>query len=296
MTESGPILRELAELPPPRYRGGGSLKRAARGVPRSRRASGHAGRVVVTAEGVRFRSYRDGSPLFLSPESSVGAQKALGADIIIPLDELPPADTQHAALSASLDRTHRWEARSLRAHLNDPREQAMYAVIHGGTDRQLRASSARYLSSLPFDGWAVGGSLGRHRSELGPLLAHLLPLLPRRRPVHLLGIGDAESVGDTVSLGVDTYDSCFPTRLGRHGTLLTRGGKLRIGRACHRDEYAPIDEACDGYVSTTYSRAYLHHLWRAREPAVHALCALHNIKFMMDYMAGLRRRIIAGEI
>lgn len=278
---------------------GRELKSGRHAAARTKYATGAAAgapMVRVSDEGVLLRSYRDGSPIMLTPESSVDAQKAFGADIIIPLDELPAHGTSRGELEAALGRTHAWEERSLARHLEDVRQQAMYAVVHGGTDRQLRRASATHLRSLPFDGFAVGGSLGRDRDEMVGMLSHLMPLLPPERPTHLLGIADDLSVPACVGFGVDTFDSCWPTRLGRHGTLLTRGGRVKISRAEHRNDYGPIDAACDGYVSTNYSRAYLHHLWKAHEPLVHSLLTLHNIKFMADMCAQLRERILQDEI
>jgi len=136
----------------------------------------------------------------LTPETSVTAQKLLGADIIIPLDELPPYHIDRDALERSVYMSHRWEARSLQTHLADVREQAMYAVIHGGVDADLRRMSAEYLSSLPFDGFAIGGSLGKDTAELAGLLGFLMPLLPKDRPNHLLGIGDEPSIRAAVPL------------------------------------------------------------------------------------------------
>ncbi|KAL1515713.1 hypothetical protein AB1Y20_002329 [Prymnesium parvum] len=257
---------------------------------------GGAPMVKLSEDGVQLRSYRDGQMLFLSPETSVDAQKALGADIIIPLDELPGPHADGAALERSLRRTHAWEARSLRHHLKAPQRQAMYGVLHGGLDERLRRESAEWLCSLPFDGFAIGGSLGKERAQMLALLRFVTPMLPHERPVHLLGIADELSIPEAVLSGIDTFDSCWPTRLGRHGTLLTRSGRMRIGKAVYRDDYGPIDEGCDGFVSTNYSRAYLHHLWKAREPLVHGLLTLHNIKFMMDLCANTRSKILANEI
>ena len=121
-------------------------------------------------------------------------------------------------------------------------------------------------------------------------------MLPERGPRHLLGIADETSIPLAVAHGIDTFDSCFPTRLGRHGTLLTRQGRLKIGKAIYRDDYGPIDPECDGFVSQNYSRAYLHHLWKAHEPLVHGLLTLHNIKFMNDLCALLRERILMNEV
>ena len=147
----------------------------------------------MSERGATFRSYHDGRAIELTPESSVRAQKALGADIIIPLDELPPHHISRERLTRSVRLSHRWMARSLREHLREPRQQAMYAVIHGGTDEELRAESAEYLASLPYDGFGGGGSLGADRSEMLKLLEFLVPRLPADKPNHLLGIADPES-------------------------------------------------------------------------------------------------------
>jgi len=152
----------------------------------------------INEEGVLFRSYRDGSPVLLTPESSVRAQKNLGADIIIPFDELPPYHTDPEKLKESLARTHRWEKRSLDEHLLNRNNQAMYAVIHGGIDKDLRKESCDYLTSLPFDGFAIGGSLGKNHQEMFDLLSFTMPLVPEDKPNHLLGIGDLASFEECI--------------------------------------------------------------------------------------------------
>ena len=238
------------------------------------------------------RSPRGHSPSLIHPRSEPGA----GADIIIPLDDLPAAGTDLAELERSVARTHRWEARSLLAHVADRRQQAMYGVVHGGTNLRLRTESVELLSSLPFDGYAIGGSLGRTRAEMFEMLAQVMPLVPSGKPNHLLGIGDEESIRRCVALGVDTFDSSWPTRMGRHGSMLTRGGTLKISKVAYRNDYGPVDPACSGFVSTNYSRAYLHHLARAHEPVIHGLCTLHNIQFMADLMSELRGQIWRDEI
>lgn len=166
----------------------------------------------ISEAGVVFRSYRDGRVLELTPESSVEAQKTLGADIIIPLDELPPYHISKSDLMASLERTHRWERRSLDEHLKDTRGQAMYGVIHGGMHFDLRAASVEVLTKLPFDGFAIGGSVGRNLEELVKLLEFVMPKIPPQVPTHLLGIADDLSIEQCVPRGIDTFDSCYPTR------------------------------------------------------------------------------------
>jgi len=246
----------------------------------------------VSEAGVVFRSYRDGRLVELTPERAVRTQKALGADIIVPLDELPPYHIDRADLKRSVHLSHRWEARSLRTHLADVRRQAMYSVVHGGVDEGLRKLSAGYLASLPFDGHAIGGSLGKDVRELVGLLEHVMPLLPPHKPNHLLGIADEAAVLATIPLGIDTYDSCFPTRLGRHGTLLTKAGRLQIKSGKHRLDFRPLEEDCGCPVCRTHSRAYLHHLWKAKEPVVWTYLTLHNLQFMIDLMARLRADIL----
>lgn len=254
----------------------------------------------LNERGVSFRSYLDGSTIELTPESSVRAQKALGADIIIPLDELPPLNVTPERLAASVELSHQWMARSLRTHLGDRRQQAMYGIVHGGLDRSLRAHSAAYLSALPFDGYAVGGSLGKDRDECLELLGYVLPLLPAEKPNHILGIADPYSVQRGVVHGADTFDSCFPTRIARHGTLLTRDGPLHIGQGKYRSQFGPVDPTLgwdhDDPNWSGMSRAYLHHLRRMKEPLYDSLASMHNIRFMHTIMAETRERILADEI
>lgn len=245
----------------------------------------------ITEEGALFRSYRDGRKVLLTPESSVAAQKDLGADIIIPLDELPPYHTTPASLRASLDRTHRWERRSLEFHLADPRGQAMYAVIHGGIDPELRKLSCREMGSLPFDGFAIGGSLGRNRHEMVTMLQETMPHLAPERAVHLLGIGDLPSLEACVPLGIDTFDSSYPTRAARHGVALTATGGLKMTKGSNATHLGPIEEGCACPTCAYYSLGYIHHLFKARELTAMTLTTIHNLHFMVELMKGYRDKI-----
>jgi queuine tRNA-ribosyltransferase len=263
-----------------------------------RSADGKAGAATlllrVSEEGALFRSYRDGIKVMLTPESSVAAQKAYGSDIIIPLDELPPYHIEPDRLERSVLLSHRWEARSLRAHLENVQQQAMYAVVHGGIDERLRRMSIDYLTALPFDGFAIGGSLGKNREELLALLAFVMPQIPVSRPNHLLGIADIESIAGSVPLGVDTFDSCFPTRLGRHGSLLTkRFGRINIRSGKWKRVFEPPD--WQGGLQG-HTLAYLHHLVKANEPVAATLLTLHNILFMSEFMSDIRAKILNDEI
>lgn len=264
--------------------------------------NGNGKMVRVTEDGAWFRSYRDGAKLLLTPESTVLAQKQLGADIIIPLDELPGYYTSRDKLRESLHRTHRWEGRSLQTHLRQLNDQAMYCVIHGGIDRELRTESVDYLTSLPFDGHAIGGSLGNGRQELKELLEFLMPQLDstarrRSKPRHLLGIADEESILNAVPFGVDTLDSCYPTRVARHGTILTRNGSIKIGAGKYARQYGvPLDERCQCSTCQHYDRSYLWHLFKAKEPLAITLATVHNLHYMNDLMKSLRDKIWNDEI
>lgn len=255
---------------------------------------GNSASLLATGErGAVFRSYHDGTTIELTPESSVATQKQLASDIIIPLDELPPHGMSRERLHASVRLSHRWMARSLRAHLAEPRQQAMYGVVHGGTDEELRRESAEYLATLPFDGFAIGGSLGADRAEMLQLLRFLVPLLPADKPNHLLGIADPESSAAVVPLGIDTMDSCNPTRIARHGTLLCTGGELKIKQSRFLDDHGPIDPAVE---TISHSRAYLHHLFKQHEPLYMTLASQHNLIFMHKLLADMRQKILNDEL
>lgn len=250
----------------------------------------------ITEEGVVFRSYRDGSKMLLTPESSVQAQKDLGADIIIPFDELPPYHIGHSELKKSLERTHRWEKRSLDTHLANPQGQAMYAVVHGGIDQEMRKASCQFLTDLPFDGYAIGGSVGKNKEEMHELLSFTMPLLPESHPNHLLGIGDLPSIARSVPLGIDTFDSSYPTRAARHGIALTSKGDLNITKAENAVKFTPIEEGCGCLACQQFSLAYLHHLFKAREMTSMSLATIHNIHYMVNLMKSYRESILEDRV
>lgn len=250
----------------------------------------------ITEEGVHFRSYRTGEKVILTPESSIGAQKDFGSDIIIPLDELPPYHIEKHELKKSLARTHRWEKRSLDTHLQNPGDQAMYAVIHGGIDPELRSESCRYLTALDFDGFAVGGSVGKNKEEMHELLTFTMPLLPEEKPNHLLGIGDLPSIDRSIPLGIDTFDSSYPTRCARHGILLTDKGNLDITKKCFALDFTPPDPECLCPTCTKFSRAYLHHLFKAHELTSMSLATAHNLYYMIRHMQRYRDMILDNRI
>jgi queuine tRNA-ribosyltransferase len=280
----------------------GELKRAG-GSKKNSNSHGGDGKetVKVSEDGVIFRSYRDGSKFLLTPESTVQAQKDIGADIIIPLDELPPYHIDRSALVDSVDRSHRWEARSLNEHLKNVNNQAMYCVVHGGIDRELRTKSIDYLTSLPFDGYAIGGSLGNGKQELKELLDWMMPKFDegerKGKPRHLLGIADEESIRNAVARGMDTLDSCYPTRVARHGTILTRDGSIKIQSGRYSKDFGiKLDDKCNCTTCQHYDRAYIWHLFKANESLAATLAAQHNIHYMNDLMKDIRQDIMDDKI
>lgn len=250
----------------------------------------------ITEEGVLFRSYRDGAKVLLTPESSIQAQKDLGADIIIPLDELPPYHISKESLKMSLARTHRWEQRSLETHLKNPQGQAMYAVIHGGVDLDMRKESCDFLKQLPFDGFAIGGSMGKTKEEMHHMLSHTLPLIPEEKSNHLLGIGDLTSIDNSIPLGIDTFDSSYPTRAARHGVLLTKQGPLNVTKKSNATNFSPVEADCSCPTCSKFSIAYLHHLFKAREMTSLSLATVHNLNFMVKLMQSYRQNILEDRI
>lgn len=252
--------------------------------------------VKVNEDGVIFRSYRDGSIFLLSPESSIQAQKDLGSDIIIPLDELIPFHISPKKMKESFERTHRWEQRSLEEHLKNPQNQAIYGVVHGGTSEELRKKSCDFLNNLPFDGFAIGGTLGETKQDLFEVLSYTNKCLPEEHPRHLLGIGDLESIDKCILLGIDTFDSSYPTKAARHGLLFTKKGPIKIRKANLATASHPIEEGCTCSTCQRFSLGYLHHLFRAKEPTGLALASIHNLHFMLKQMQEYREAILNDQI
>jgi len=232
----------------------------------------------------------------LTPESSIQAQKALGADIIIPFDELPPYHISPKKLKNSFERTHRWEKRSLEEHLKKTQDQAIFAVIHGGVDKDLRQESCKIFSNQPFDGFAIGGSIGKTREEMVDLLKFTMNYLPEDKPNHLLGIGDLKSLEQLIPFGIDTFDSSYPTRAARHGVLLTKRGQERLLKSGNSTMFEPIEKGCGCFTCKNYTLAYLQHLFKARELSSLTLATIHNLYFMINLMAQYRAAILNDEI
>jgi queuine tRNA-ribosyltransferase len=255
----------------------------------------------VDDEGVTFRSHIDGSEHRLTPERAVAIQENLGADIIMVLDECAdPGDD--AYIVAALDRTHRWAERCLAAQTRD--DQALFGIVQGGIDPELRRQSCEFLVDLGFPGYAIGGlSVGESKEEMVATLEVVDPLLPEDKPRYLMGVGTPEDLVEGVARGIDIFDCVLPTRVARHGAALilrpsqneAQRDQLNLRNAIFSEDPRPIDEMCGCYACTHFSRAYLRHLVKANEILGHQLLSIHNLHVLIQLSQEMRKAINAGE-
>ncbi|AGW13464.1 tRNA guanosine(34) transglycosylase Tgt [Megalodesulfovibrio gigas] len=247
----------------------------------------------IEEEGVTFQSHIDGSRHLFSPEKVVSIQRNLGSDIMMVLDECVPYGADREYTAKSLQLTTRWARRCREAHPALDRGQLLFGIVQGGFFPDLRAESARQLMEIPFDGFAIGGlSVGESRAEMLDILAHTAPLLPQDKPRYLMGVGTPRDLLDGIALGVDMFDCVLPTRNARNGTLFTSFGKTNIKLAKYAEDPAPLDPACTCYTCRTFSRAYLRHLYMARELLAYRLNTIHNIHYYLDLMRQARAAIL----
>jgi queuine tRNA-ribosyltransferase len=246
----------------------------------------------LDADGVTFRSHLDGSYHRFTPESAIAAQAALGADIIMCLDECPePLNRTYN--EEALRRTHAWAARCQTAHRRP--DQALFGIVQGGVFEDLRIESARTLCALDFPGYAIGGlSVGETKPQMYATLDVTVPELPVGKPRYLMGVGAPEDVVEGVARGIDIFDCVLPTRTARNGGLLTRSGRLNIRNAQYAADPLPVEPGCDCYTCQHFSRAYLRHLFKAEEILALRLATIHNVRFMLRLAADIRAHIAAG--
>ncbi|MGE3316266.1 MAG: tRNA guanosine(34) transglycosylase Tgt, partial [Planctomycetaceae bacterium] len=241
-----------------------------------------------------FRSHIDGSEFSLSPEEAMRIQELLGADCIMCLDECPPHDAPRNKLIDAVDRTTRWAARCRDAHKRT--DQALFGIVQGGTDEELRERSARGLLPLEFPGYAIGGlSVGEVPEAMYRTLDFTPPMLPVERPRYLMGVGRPVDIIEAVLRGVDLFDCVMPTRNGRNAMAFTSQGPLRLRNLKFQRDPAPLDAECECPACRQFSRAYLRHLFIAGEMLGPILLSLHNIAYYQKLMADLRQAIKAGR-
>ncbi len=258
---------------------------------------------AVDDQGARFKSTYDGSLHDLTPEDAARIQAALGADIQMVLDVCPPLPSSPEVIRTAVERTAAWAARGRAAFLAEQparqdqgRDQAQFGIVQGGTDAALRAESAARTIEVGFDGYAIGGlSVGESREQMVEALSSTMDLLPSDQPRYFMGLGDPRGLVEAVHLGVDMFDCVLPTRLGRHGTILTSEGRLNLRNARYADDDGPLDPAFDGDGTGRYSRAYLRHLLMTDEPTAARLLTLHNVSWTLDLVRQMRDAIADGS-
>jgi queuine tRNA-ribosyltransferase len=242
----------------------------------------------IREEGVEFRSHIDGSPYFLSPETSVEIQTRMGVDIAMAFDECPAYGISHAETEKSMELTHRWAKRSLAARTTS----SLFGIVQGGVYHDLRKRSVEMIAAMEFDGVAIGGvSVGEPKEAMFDVVNFTAPLLPADRPRYLMGVGTPEDLVNGVAAGIDMFDCVMPTRNARNGTLFTSSGKIQIKNAKYAADDGPLDPACSCVTCTTVSRAYLRHLFMNDEIAALVYNTIHNVSFYLDLMRAIRQAI-----
>ena len=260
--------------------------------------------VKITDDGVKFRSHWDGSEHLFTPETSMEYQWKLGSDIHIAFDDCTPYPVTHDEAKKSMERTHRWAQRSVDAHQtqlithNQKPYQALYGSIQGSVYEDLRKESATFIAGLDVDGIAIGGvSVGESKAEMTSVLDWVMPLLPTEKPRHLLGVGQIDDIFMLVAAGIDTFDCVEPTRLARAGyvyirrTLDVGRWTLDINKKMYAEDSGPLDPSCGCYTCQTFSRAYLHHLFRVRELLGYRLATIHNLWFIHHLVTDIKESI-----
>ena len=248
----------------------------------------------VDDDGVTFRSHVDGGLVNLTPESLVAIQVALGSDIAMVLDHCPPYPATKVEVAHAVERTSLWAARCLKAHDRD--DQALFAIVQGGTFPDLRVRSVDALLAHDFPGYAIGGvAVGEAKDEIHRVVAEVAPLLPEEKPRYLMGLGEPDDLLAGVAAGIDLFDCVIATRNARNATLFTRGGLVRIRNAAYERDFSPLDSQCACYTCRSFTRAYLRHLFSRKESLGGTLGSIHNIQFFQDLMAATRASISAGR-
>lgn len=247
----------------------------------------------ISDEGVTFRSHIDGSEHFMTPELAVQYQEALGADVIMALDECSAYGDSLEKVRKAMARTHQWAERCRLAWKR--RAQALYAIVQGGTFSELRRQSAEYLTTLDFAGYAIGGlSVGEPKEVTLAMTEETVAWLPENKPRYLMGVGSPEDIVESVARGIDIFDSALPTRVARNGALFTGHGRRNIRNAAFSRMERPLDPGCDCYTCRNFSAAYLSHLFKSQELLAYRLATIHNLRFISNLMQRIRSAILDG--
>jgi queuine tRNA-ribosyltransferase len=245
----------------------------------------------ITEEGVAFRNHLDGSPIMMSPESSMDIQENLGADIAMAFDVCSPYPCEHEQARLDMERTHRWAKRCKEAHTRP--NQALFGIVQGAFYEDLRVQSAQALAQMDFPGYGIGGlSVGEPKDIMYRMLDVTLPHMPVDKPRYLMGVGTPDCLLEGVLRGVDMFDCVLATRIARNGTVLTKHGRLVVRNAKYKADFTPLEEGCDCHACQHYTRAYIRHLLNTGEITGGRLCSIHNLRYLTRLMEGARQAIL----
>ena len=244
----------------------------------------------ISEEGVKFKSHIDGKSLFLTPEESIRVQNLLDSDIAMSFDECPPYPASYEYMKNSVERTLRWAKRGKDAFNNE--NQSLFGIVQGGEYEDLRKLSATETVKMNFDGYSIGGtSVGEDKETMHKMIDYSIPYLPLDKPRYLMGVGEPLDIIDGVVRGIDMFDCVLPTRLARHGNAFTKYGRINLKNLKFKEDFSPVDETCDCYTCTHYTKAYIRHLITSNESLGGRLLSIHNIRFLVKLCEDLRKAI-----
>ena len=244
----------------------------------------------IKEEGVTFKSHLDGTKLFMSPEDSIHIQEDIGSDIAMSFDECIPYPSTYEYTKDSTMRTLRWAKRGLDAHTKE--DQALFGIVQGGEFEDLREYRAKELVKMNFDGYSIGGtSVGEDKDTMYRMIDYAIKYLPEDKPRYLMGVGAINDILNGIERGVDMFDCVLPTRIARHGTLMTSSGRINIKKNIYKDDFTPLDDNCDCECCKNYTKAYLNHLFRNNEGLGMRLLSIHNLRFLIRLVEEAREAI-----
>lgn len=244
----------------------------------------------IKEEGVTFKSHLDGTKLFMGPEDSIHIQENIGSDIAMSFDECIPFPSTYDYVKQSVERTLRWAKRGLDAHTRE--DQALFGIVQGGEYQDLREHCAQELVKMGFDGYSIGGtSVGEDKATMYKMIEYSIAALPEDKPRYLMGVGAVNDILNGIERGVDMFDCVLPTRIARHGTLMTSKGRINIKKSIYKEDFSPLDENCDCECCRNYTKAYLNHLFRCNEGLGTRLLSIHNLRFLIRLVEEAREAI-----
>lgn len=244
----------------------------------------------IKEEGVTFKSHLNGEKLFISPERAIEIEEKLGADIAMSFDECCPYPVTHEYMKNSVERTLRWAKRGKDAHKRE--DQALFGIVQGGEFKDLREYCAKELTKMDFDGYSIGGtSIGEPKDVMYKMVSYAVKYLPEDKPRYLMGVGSVDEILDGIEKGVDMFDCVLPTRIARHGALMTSRGRVNIRDKKYEEDFTTLDPECDCYCCKNYTKAYLRHLYKCDESFGKRLLSIHNVRFLIHMMEQARTAI-----